>query len=139
MRLPVFLGRRPAEPLDQDLGDFYKKLLEAINRPVFREGQWNLCDRMGWPDNASFQNLVAWSWLNDDERYLIVINLSECPSQARVRVTWGDTGGARWNLIDVLSDRIYERDGDELLSPGLYVELGPWNYHFFQCLRTNRS
>jgi len=139
VRLPVFLGRRPAEPLDQDLGDFYKKLLEAINRPVFREGQWNLCDRRGWPDNASFQNLVAWSWLKNDERYLIVINLSECPSQARVRVTWGDTGGARWNLIDVLSDRIYERDGDELLSPGLYVELGPWNYHFFQCLRTNRS
>jgi hypothetical protein len=24
-----------------------------------------------------------------------------------------------------------------MLSPGLYVELAPWNYHFFQCLRTN--
>jgi len=37
----------------------------------------------------------------------------------------------------VLSDATYERDGDEMLSPGLYVELGPWNYHFFRCLRTN--
>ena len=139
VRVPVFLGRRPDEPEDRDLIGFYAKFLQAINRPVFRDGQWRLCERTGWPDNGSFQNLVAWSWLKDDELYLIVVNLSECPSQARVRVPWGDIGGARWNLIDVLSDTIYERDGDELLSPGLYVELGPWNYHFFRCLRTSRT
>ena len=34
------------------------------------------------------------------------------------RVPWRDIGVARRNLIDVLSDTIYERDGDEL-SPGL--------------------
>jgi len=137
VRVPVFLGRRPNEPVDRDLLGFYAKLLEAVNRPVFRDGQWSLCERTGWPDNASFQHLVAWSWLKDDERYLIVVNLSESPSQARIRVPWSDTGGARWTLIDVLSGTIYERDGGELLSPGLYVELGPWNYHFFRCLRTH--
>ena len=139
VRVPVFLGRRPNEPVDRDLLGFYAKLLGAVNRPVFRDGQWNLCERTGWPDNASFQNLVAWSWLKDDERYLIVVNLSDCPSQARVRVPWADAVGARWNLIDVLSGTIYERDGCELPSPGLYVELGPWNYHFFRCLRTSRT
>jgi len=139
VRVPVFLGRRPDEPVDRDLVGFYAKLLEAINRPVFRDGQWRLCERTGWPDNASFQNLVAWSWLKEDERYLIVVNLSEYLSQARVRVPWGDTGGATWNLIDVLSDTIYERDEDELLSSCLYVELKPWNYHFFRCLRTSRA
>jgi hypothetical protein len=139
VRVPVFLGRRPNEPVDRDMLGFYAKLLKAVNRPVFRDGQWSLCERMGWPDNASFQNLVAWSWLKDDELYLIVVNLSESPSQARVRVPWGDVGGARWNLIDVLSDTIFERDGDELVSPGLYVELGPWNYHFFRCLRKSRT
>jgi hypothetical protein len=137
VRVPVFLGRRPNEPVDRDLLGFYAKLLGAVNRPVFRDGQWSLCERTGWPDNASFQNLLAWSWLKDDERYLIVVNLSDCPSQAQIRVPWADAGGARWNLIDVLSGTIYERDGNELLSPGLYVELGPRNCHFFQCLRTN--
>ena len=50
---------------------------------------------------------------------------------------WADAAGAKWHLIDVLSDATYERDGDEMVSPGLYVELGPWNFHLFQCLRTN--
>ena len=139
IRPPVFLGRRPDEVVDRDLQGFYVKLLEAINRPVFREGEWSLCDRTGWPDNASFQNLVAWTWLKDGERYLIVVNLSDRPVQAQVQVRWADAGGGKWHLIDVLSGATYEREGDGMLSPGLYVELAPWNYHFFQCLRTNKN
>jgi hypothetical protein len=137
VRLPVFLGRRPDEPVDEDLRGFYGKLLEAVNREAFREGQWSLCERTGWPDNASFQNLVAWTWVYDDERYLIVVNLSDCPVQAQVQVRWVDAGGRKWHLIDVLSGATYERDGNDMLLPGLYVELGPWNYHFFRCRRTS--
>ena len=48
VRLPVFLGRRPDEPEIPDLQQFYAKLLELINRPIFREGEWILCDRTGW-------------------------------------------------------------------------------------------
>jgi len=139
VRPPVFLGRRPDEPVDQDLHSFYEKLLGAINRPVFREGEWSLCERTGWPDNTSFQNLVAWSWGKGDARYLIVVNLSAGLAQARVQVRWVDAGGGKWQLVDALSGTAYERDGDEMLSPGLYVELRPWNYHFFQCLPTNRT
>ena len=123
VRLPVFLGRRPDEPVDADLQKFYRTLLEAVNRPVFREGQWSLCERTGRLDNASFENLVAWTWLKADERYLIVVNLSECPVQARVQIRWADAGGGKWHLLDALSDATYERNGDEMLSPGLYVNL----------------
>ncbi len=77
VRLPVFLGRRPDEPVDKDLQAFYRKLLKAIDRPVFRGGDWRLCERNGWPDNASFLNLVAWSWAHDGDRYLVVVNLSD--------------------------------------------------------------
>ena len=133
VKLPVFLGRCPNERLDQELETFYRTLLKTIDKPVFREGQWELCGRTGWPDNASFQNLVAWNWVKDDERYLIIINLSDRPAQAQVQVRWGDAGGRKWRLIDALSGVIYERDADEMLSPGLYVELGAWSYNFFQC------
>jgi hypothetical protein len=139
VRPPVFLGRRPGEPVDEDLRGFYGKLLEAVNRKAFREGQWSLCERTGWPDNATFQNLVAWSWVHDDERYLIVVNLSDCPVQAQVQVRWADAGGRKWHLIDLLSGVTYERNGDEMLSAGLYVELAPWNSHFFQYLRTGKN
>jgi hypothetical protein len=137
VRPPVFLSRRPNEAVNQELQAFYTKLLDAVNRPVFREGEWSLCDRTGWPDNASFQNLVAWTWLKGDERRLILVNLGDCSVQARVPVRWA--GGGKWLLSDVLSGATYERDGIEMLSPGLYVELAPWKYHFFQCLRTSKT
>jgi glycosidase len=134
-RPPVFLGRRPKEPADRQLQAFYTKLLEAIDNPVFRDGQWTLCDRTGWPDNSSFQNLIAWSWVKDDDRYLIVINLSDSTSQARITMPWGDIRGETWRLTDALSGASYDRDGNEMQSAGLYVELSPWNCSFFQCGR----
>jgi hypothetical protein len=133
VRLPVFLGRCPIEPFDQELEGFYRTLLKTIDKPVFKEGQWNLCGRTGWPDNASFQNLVAWNWVKDDERYLIIINLSDSPAQAQVQVRWTSAGVRKWNLIDALSGVIYQRDANEMLAPGLYVALGAWSFHFFQC------
>ena len=139
VRLPVFLSRRPDESKDSALSGFYRVLLEAVDRSVFRGGTWSLCERTGWPDNASFRNLIAWNWVKDDERYLIVVNLSDVPSQAKVQVRWPNVGGGTWTLNDVVSGATYERDGDEMLSPGLYVELGPWNYHFFECKPTNKK
>jgi Alpha amylase, catalytic domain len=135
VHLPVFLGRRPAEPLNNDLRDFYMKLLAAINDPVFREGQWNLCEREGWRDNQSFQNIVAWSWIKGENRYLIVVNLSDSRAQARVKVGWEDLKGSTWRLTDPISTSDYERSGDEI-SSGLYVDLAPWAFHFFRCSRT---
>jgi hypothetical protein len=32
----------------------------------------------------------------------------------------------------VLSGVSYTRDGNQMLPPGIYIELGPWNYHFFE-------
>jgi hypothetical protein len=135
----VFLRRRPPEHFDRDLSEFYSKLLHGISRPAFHDGEWVLCERTGWPDNASYQNLVAWSWLLGDEFYLIVVNLGDCSAQGRVRVSWTNTAGVTWHLVDLLSDLFYERRGDEMTSQGLYVDLAPWNYHFFHCLRADKS
>ena len=135
VRLPVFLGRRPAEPIDEPLRAFYGKLLAAINAPIFRDGEWKLCERSGWPDNPSFQNLVAWSWVKGDDRRLIVVNLSNSAVQACVQVPWGEVRGQTWRLADALSGASYDREGDDMLRRGLYVELGPWGCHFFQCSR----
>jgi Alpha amylase, catalytic domain len=133
VRLPVFLGRRPDEPVDEPLRAFYKKLLETIRNPVFREGQWNLCGRTGWPDNPSFRNLVAWSWTAKDDRYLIVVNLSGSTSQGRVQPPWSDAPEETWQLTDTLSGVSYDRAGREIEAEGLYVELEPWHFHFLQC------
>jgi glycosidase len=130
-RLPVFLRRRKDEPPDLAMQQFYASLLAASDRPVFREGEWRLCNRSGWSDNASCENIVAWTWRDNDDRYLIVVNLSDRSSQAQVQLPWSELDAGRWTLHDALSGASYEHDGHEMLSPGLYVDLSAWNYHFF--------
>jgi hypothetical protein len=131
-RLPVFLGRRPAETADQDLVAFYGRLLKETNRDVFRNGWWRLCERSGWPDNQSFLNILAWCWAKNDERWLIVINFAQVTAQARVQVPWDELRGKQWRLSDALSGEIYDRSGDEMRDAGLYVDLKPWQYHLFR-------
>jgi hypothetical protein len=132
VRLPVFLARRPDEPADDALGEFYRNLLRATSDDAFRNGQWQLCERSGWPDNGSFMNLVAWCRRHDEHRYLIVVNLSDARSQAAVRVPWDDLRGRTWRLNDVLNGESYPRCGDELCGPGIHVDLTPWAWHFFR-------
>jgi Alpha amylase, catalytic domain len=132
IRLPVFLGRRPAESPDKGLEIFYHWLLDAINAPVFRDGQWALCKRTGWPDNSSYQNLVTWTWVKDKDRYLIAVNLSESAAQGHVQLAWDELQGKSWRLVDVLSGQTFERNGDDMREQGLYVDLKPWNWHFFR-------
>jgi hypothetical protein len=132
VRLPVFLARRPVESVDHDLVAFYGHLLQATNRDVFRNGEWRLCDRSGWPDNQSCQQLLTWCWVQDDERYLVVINFGENAAQARVHVPWDELRGKPWHLSDLFSDESYDRSGDEMRDAGLYVELTPWKTQLFR-------
>jgi hypothetical protein len=131
-RLPVFLGRRPKEPADDDLAAFYARLLKAVNRPALRAGQWRLCEASGWPDNQSCQGLLAWCWSQRDERYLVVVNYQPQAAQARIVVPWDELREKTWRLCDALSDDIYARSGSELRDAGLYVDLAPWQYHLFE-------
>lgn len=132
VRLPVFLGRRPFEAVDAELQVFYHRLLKAIDTETLRDGQWRLCERSGWPDNQSCLNILAWCWVKDDERYLIVVHLGDGTAQALVQVPWDDLRGKTWRLSDVLSGKTFDRSGDELRDGGLYVDLEPWGFHFLR-------
>jgi hypothetical protein len=131
VRLPVFLGRRPAEPVDSDLVAFYGRLLQAVNREAFRDGAWCLCERSGWPDNQSCLDILAWCWAWEGQRHLIVINFGDQTAQARVHLPWDELRGRQWRLADALSGDHYDRGGDEMRDAGLYVDLRPWQCHLF--------
>ena len=132
VRLPVFLRRRPDEVPDKNLQEFYRSLLQALGSTDIRDGEWKLCERTGWPDNASYMNVVAWCWHKEAHRHLIVVNLSGSRSQTRVRLPWADLAGRSCRLNDRLQVAVYDRAGDELQESGLYVELEPWGYHVFR-------
>jgi hypothetical protein len=134
IRVPVFLRRRAAEPVNQPTQDFYSKLLRIIDAPAFTEGKWSRCHCTGWPDNSTYQNLLSWSWSKDSDRYLVVINFSDSPAQGRVQVPWAGVQGKTCCLLDLFSGDTYERSGAEMRDPGLYVGLRPWGYHFFRSI-----
>ena len=113
----------PSAPLE-------KYPLGAVAASGLRDGEWRLCECTGWPDNASFQALVAWGWAGPDGRELVVVNLSDDPSDGLVHLPWDDLAGRGWTLADRLDGRRFERDGDALAGDGLYVALGPWGSHF---------
>jgi hypothetical protein len=132
IRLPVFLGRCPVEPADVDLQAFYRTLLKVVSAQSFHDGEWRLCERSGWPDNQSFLNLAAWVWRNEKENHLIVVNLSDHRSQARIQLPWDELTGKTWRLTDEFTGEVFERDGSEMRGPGLYVDVGAWGFHFLK-------
>jgi hypothetical protein len=126
VQLPVFLGRRPDEPADEDLRRFYQRLLAAD----VRHGGWTLLDVAGWPDNPTHRDVLAWAWHADDRpHHLVTVNLSGHGAQGRVGLPWNALGGRQWRLTDLLDGRVFDRAGDELASAGLYVDLPPWGAH----------
>jgi len=131
VKLPVFLRRRPWEYTKIGLKEFYKRVFEVVSESVFYTGSWRLCECRGWPDNSSFQNLLAWSWKGQKEYRLIVINYCGYDSQGKVCLSYEEMEGLQWRLDDLLSGDQYERDGNEMTGQGLYVGLKPWGFHFF--------
>jgi glycosidase len=132
VRLPVFLGRRPFEAPDEELRRFYHRLLAAVRSRVFQHGEWRLCECSGWPDNLSCRNLAAWGLRHNESCALVVVNLSGEPSQARVRLPWGEMPEREIALKDPLSGERFSRSVSELRHPGLFVDLAAWGYHFLE-------
>jgi hypothetical protein len=84
----------------------------------------------GWPDNDSCRNLLAWSWSGVGAgRHLVVVNFSAEPAQGRIGLGGADLRGRGWTLTDLLDDRVFGRNGDELADHGLFVDLPPWGCH----------
>ena len=102
-----------------------------IHAPAFKEGEWSLCERIGWPDNPSYVNLVAWCWRQGEKKYLVIINLSHLRCQGRILLPWSDLRGGMRLLVDVMNGERYDLDGDKMIAQGLYVDLKAWGFHFF--------
>jgi hypothetical protein len=130
VQLPVFLARRPGEPVDDDLRGFYRRLISGVAHSGMRRGAWTLLDSRGWPDNSSDQALLAWAWTGETgPHHIVVVNFSSGPAQGRIVLPWPQLRGRSWRLTDLLDHRAFHRAGDELADQGLYVDLPAWGSH----------
>jgi hypothetical protein len=123
-RISPHLGRGPDEPVDREVSEFYERLRSVLRRPEAREGEWRLLEcAEAWDGNRSWDRFVAFAWQGaKGERLLVAVNDGPHPSQCYVRLPFPDLAGRSWRLQDTLGNVAYERDGDELLKNGLYLD-----------------
>ena len=133
VRIPMHLGRGPAEPVDEAIRAFYDRLLVCLKDPAFREGRWRLLDvRPAWQGNDSSDAFVAFSWTGPGQlRRLVAVNYAGHRSQCYVVPPWDDLAGRAWRLADRMAPDVYDRSGDDLAAGGLYLDIPAWGYHVF--------
>jgi hypothetical protein len=132
-RISPHLGRGPDEVANTAIGELYGRLLAVLRRPAVRHGQWQLLAcAPAFDGDGSADNFIACIWQNaGQERVLVAVNYSAHWSQCFVKLSCADLGGGVWRLQDLLGDACYERDGDDLRSRGLYLNVAPWQCHVF--------
>jgi hypothetical protein len=125
----------PDKPIDQQLAEFYNRLLAVLRRPAVRDGQWELLECVpAWEGNWTWDCFLAFSWQSrgpDGERLLVVVNYAPNQSQCYLRLPLDDLANHTWRFQDLISGVAYDREGNELAAQGLYLDDTPWKASVF--------
>jgi len=132
-RISPHLVRAPQEASDERLGQFYARLLTALERAAVRDGEWRLLEcAPAWDGNWTWDGFLAFGWQRPGgERVLVAVNYAGNQGQCYVRLPLADMEGRTIRFTDLLSDAGYDRGGGDLMSSGLYLDLRPWSYPVF--------
>jgi hypothetical protein len=133
-RISPHLVRAPQEPLDDARHKLYLRLLTVLAQPVVREGAWRLLEcAPAWDGNWTYDCFIVSAWEGPSaQRRLVAVNYSGNQAQCYVRLPFSDLAGRSVRLQDLLTPARYDRDGHELVSRGLYLDMPAWGYHAFE-------
>jgi hypothetical protein len=132
-RISPHLVRGPQEPVNEDLKAFYHQLLGVLNNPILKTGEWQWVEcTPAWEGNNSCDAFVAHIWVEDDGERIVVVNYAPHQSQCYLQLPLADLAYNQWQLQDLMSDAVYNRNGEELQKTGLYLDMAPWQYHVFE-------
>jgi hypothetical protein len=133
-RISPHLVRAPQEPTDEALHQFYERLLAVLGQPAVRDGQWRLLDCvLAWEGNGTWDSFLAFAWQGPGkERMLVTVNYAATQSQCYVPLPFPDLAGRTVRFKDLMTPASYERDGNDLQSRGLYLDMPGWGYHVFE-------
>lgn len=133
VRVPVQLLRGPREAVRPEVREHYGRLLAALRDPVLRQGRWRLLPVVpGWEGNATWQGFLAFEWCLESQMRLVVVNFAPAQGQCYVVLGKERLAGRQVVLRDRLGPAVYLRQGSELLTRGLYLDLPGWGYHLFE-------
>jgi len=138
-RISPHLVRAPQEPRDESLEQFYGRLLSVLRRESVRDGQWQLNECVpAWDGNPTADGFLAFSWRGATvaDQLLVVVNYAGNQGQCYVRLPFPELAGRAVRFSDLMSPASYDREGSDVASNGLYLDLPPWGYHVFE-VRSN--
>ncbi|WP_413168155.1 alpha-amylase family glycosyl hydrolase [Capilliphycus salinus ALCB114379] len=131
-KISVHLQRGPQQLTDPTLASFYNRLLACLRLPVFHHGTWQMLEfQPASEDNFTCHNFIAFSWYGENKWLLIVVNYSPDSAQGYLQIPFEDLQNKTYKLQDLMNSADYERQGNKLLSSGLYLDLPAWGYHVF--------
>jgi hypothetical protein len=131
IKLPVQLGREPAEGKNKCISDFYETLLRITNSEVFKYGNWQFLElRHAWEGSNTHHNFLGWLITHNDRKRLVLVNYSREVSQCRVKIDVSNYP-EKFKLKDILNAKTFYRNTEEVKYDGLFVELGPYKSHIF--------
>ena len=133
-RISPHLVRAPIEAPHDGLQRFYERLLAVMRQPTFRDGDWQLLAcAPAWEGNWTWDSFIAFAWRGPDaERMLVAVNFADHQSQCYVHVPFEELASRPVRFVDVMGSALYDRDGADVLSRGLYLDMPAWGYHVFQ-------
>jgi len=136
-KISVHLCRGSEQPTDTQLQAFYRHLLDALRLDVFRNGSWQLLEcKPAWEGNWTAECMIAFAWRGQDgQQAIVAVNYAPNQSQCNVPLPLPNAGGDIYELKNLMGSESYERSGDSLVSPGLYLDLPEWGYGVFKLIR----
>ena len=129
-KVPMSLGRRPAETVDLVLQQFYRELLACLRRPEVRQGRWQLLEagpaREGNPARNPF---LAFAWEGAaGERLLAAVNFGPAAGQARVPLPFSDVREVKIIFQDQASVVGPQPEGVNVQDRSLLLDLPAWGF-----------
>jgi hypothetical protein len=109
--------------------------LQALkSTAAFRNGAWSqLQPQPAWSGNWSSDDFVAYAWAGaGNSRYVVVVNYTGNQGQCRLPLPFPELRGQRVRLTDTMGTEIYDRDGDDLIDNGLFIDHSGWHFNVFK-------
>lgn len=132
-RISPHLVRAPHEPVNTEVQKFYRSLLRLLKKNIFRNGKWSLLECVpAWGGNNTWDSFLAFAWEGTDGNHVLVcVNYSPQSAQCYVGIPFPELADKEWKFEDLMSEVSYDRDGNDLLRSGLYLDIPGWGYHVF--------
>ena len=127
-KLDVHLRRGYDEMENDEIKKYYKKLMRIVQDPAFTGEKMTIIENIEGDKKYDF---VSYIREKEESYYLIVVNYSNSFGCSKIPI-FNLKGKGECSLREVIYDREYIRNADNIRNEGLIICLSPWESQIFK-------